>query len=206
MSRLARQFLNAFAALSLLLCLGTIAIAIRTRFHPPTTVVAGYWNYTPHPQASGYFDAWKFAVTTAPGRWTGCLVFTGCVAGPGRSEPAPRPPRILDPAPDLVDSIKDECDDTLRTLPPDRGFAGVVYATRLWGRHRELYLITAPHTTTAIAFAILPAASLLVALARRRQRRHRVDHHLCSTCGYDLRATPDCCPECGTPVTPEVPA
>ena len=61
------------------------------------------------------------------------------------------------------------------------------------GRFIALYF---PHWLPLALFAAPPAFWL--AAARRRRNRARLGH--CPTCGYDLRATPERCPECGTAV------
>jgi hypothetical protein len=50
-----------------------------------------------------------------------------------------------------------------------------------------------PHWSLVLLFALLPALRWLPQLFRRRH-----GPGLCAVCGYDLRATPDRCPECGT--------
>jgi hypothetical protein len=55
------------------------------------------------------------------------------------------------------------------------------------------WTVQVPHWFVAALAAAPPA----LWLRRRRADRRRAG--LCTRCGYDLRATPEKCPECGTP-------
>jgi hypothetical protein len=62
----------------------------------------------------------------------------------------------------------------------------------LVSRARAVYL---PIAYPIILFAAIGTGMLLPAHRRRRRRRQT---GCCVVCGYDLRATPERCPECGT--------
>ena len=70
-----------------------------------------------------------------------------------------------------------------------RSFAG--FAISGWG-------VMVPHWSLVLVTAALPARAVM--RARRRRRAAREGANPCPSCGYDLRATPDRCPECGTAV------
>jgi len=53
--------------------------------------------------------------------------------------------------------------------------------------------------TCSAVVCMLSAVGLIAARAKRRQTRNKL-LRTCRGCGYDLRATPDVCPECGTPI------
>ena len=57
-----------------------------------------------------------------------------------------------------------------------------------------------PTWLAAVLLGLFPAARL----ARAIRRRRGVREGLCPKCGYDLRATPDRCPECGKDAEREI--
>jgi hypothetical protein len=103
---------------------------------------------------------------------------------------------------------------TLSAFPPDQSFSSIFEnPRRAWWwlgfdyrresvsdpdpvltTSYEARWYRAPHWAIATLWAVLPA----VFLARRWRQRRRKRHGFCLICGYDLRASPERCPECGT--------
>jgi len=165
-----RRLLNLLTALSLLLCVAVIVLWARSH-------------------GGGATLTW-----TGGGRWRFVTVYPGyLIAGE-----APDPTgsgggtRFLPRAVEL----------TIAWPRPTRSYsaAGVGYVTSpIPGGGADCY-VAVPLWLLVTLLAPLPAA-LAAASARRRLRlRTAVDRFStgrCPACGYDLRATPDRCPECG---------
>ena len=94
---------------------------------------------------------------------------------------------------------------TVRTTvaTPSHHFAGFGWDSYTWQLTPPTVAVTSTYRVRSVstpfwfllAFCLTPAAVRIGRWAARR-RRHAAGH--CQRCGYDLRATPDRCPECGT--------
>jgi hypothetical protein len=80
------------------------------------------------------------------------------------------------------------------------GFGYHHFDTRTSGFRQPLQVgssFVLPWPFLFLVFAILPAVHLTLLLQHRRRARRRKSS-LCVNCGYDVRATPERCPECGS--------
>jgi hypothetical protein len=77
---------------------------------------------------------------------------------------------------------------------------------RRWAGRPVTPLVTKSLSCSGLAavLAAVPLTWVAVTCVSTRQRRRLRAGGFCTACGYDLRATPGVCPECGTPTAAEV--
>jgi hypothetical protein len=181
--RIGRYILNGLMVLSLVLCVGTVALKARGRYKE---YAIQYWGLTEKHLYVGWATVSSGILDLG---WS-----TGAVD--------PQLPELMD---DLrsryqhrgwrayayhagtLDFIDHDLGWFFGETPVPRGVDS--YAIRTWYSR----YVRVPIWAIAIAFAALP---LVRALRYRGERRRRVG--FCARCNYDLRATTDRCPECGT--------
>jgi hypothetical protein len=179
MRRLLHILLSAAALLSLLLCVASMALWVRSYW-----TCDGIHGFHPTKRV-------RYAVACSRGR-VACQtdepkdlqLFTGPYQ-PGKTT------YDLTPPPDQ------EWENGWGVpLEVSRTFMGFTYmrATRLGVISTRMCVI--PLWFVTLVTALAPTAYALRARTHRRRAKG-----LCPKCGYDLRATPERCPECGTPTS-----
>jgi hypothetical protein len=184
-----RRLFTFAAILSLLVCVAAGALWVRSE-RRTDVFVAGYWHYQTHPHYTNYFDAWELNAFNDHGRVRVRAYLHGCVAGPGRYEAFPRQRgRVLaiDPAGHYGPYTLG--DDLLGKARPMVNLPGFRY----WSAPRVV-AADVSHGALLALTAVLP----LIELFRLRRRRRSLAAGMCAVCGYDLRASRERCPECGT--------
>jgi hypothetical protein len=65
------------------------------------------------------------------------------------------------------------------------------------GKYGSLTFLTSPCWAVTLVLSLLPSGRSYCVVREWRRTRLLGNTGRCPTCGYDLRATPDQCPECG---------
>jgi hypothetical protein len=191
-----RRLFTLCSALSLLLCAAACGLWVRGR-STADWWEAGYFRRHPNADFAGYVNGKKLVVVHRAGRLFAAWVEVGCVGGPGR-------PNRDGPGDDgrrrVHRTIGDReaegvVEESWWTGAPGRGWAGIRWQAEAPDAPAA---VDVPDASAVGALAVLPACFVAARVVRRRRRRRSRDQGRCPACGYDLRATPDRCPECGT--------
>jgi hypothetical protein len=180
MRRLPRLLLNTLTALSLLLCLATTTLWLRSHFASDQLV----WTTS----------AGNRAVYSLPGELAVCTLRLGDLPDPHRfTYRRDTPDHARDEVQRLLTYLRG-APQLFRAQSTEWHRAGFAYNS-LTRSGLAIRLLRLPYWPLVAATALPPAWRLLT--HRHHRRRTRAAQGLCPRCGYDLRATPDRCPECG---------
>jgi hypothetical protein len=191
------RLLNLLTALSLLLCLSAAGLWARSYFRGDRVL----WASVDDSPGQITYRHWQFTSLCGQLHWEGdTLVVT---------DPTKLPAVRANLAGVRPVSYQDERAGF--AVGYDRSFLnslafhiGGTYSTPIPPTDRRTISFAAvPLWAPALAGAALPAVRLW--RRRRAERRRRAANRLCVRCGYDLRASPERCPECGT-MAPAPPA
>jgi hypothetical protein len=189
-----RRLLNVVTALSLLLCVAVCVLWVRSnRIQDCLLARSGGGRLVEVDSRRGRLGltVLRHWPRERPSAWVSAPV--------GRGPPRDVP-QIVFAAPDAPPGLAVNEWERLGFI----GWAGTVCATTDAGAYTAPtvgWSLEGPHAAVFLVTGILPCLRLVGWLRRWRVARERSGMGRCASCGYDLRATPGRCPECGTIVS-----
>jgi hypothetical protein len=174
MKRLIRYTFNGLTVLSLLLCVVTVVLWVRSYW------VADCWVWYPVNREDRAAVDDYFAVSELGVIYARFIPRSDTLVGYPRS-----PTNFFTRTPDET-NIPFIGKGVWRRM-------GFGYARVVGWSDQPGWLLSFPHAAVVVVSSALPAIWLWLSFGRRRRGAG-----MCLKCGYDLRATPDRCPACGT--------
>jgi hypothetical protein len=191
-----RRLFTLLSALSLLLCVGACVMWVRSYWVADEWVgQSGNWSFQAGSTRGALFRSSVGPRPSSPPQAPGVSGYTRTPAYSvrrGRSLPGDPGMRHQGGALGFWWFVSDG-GTSVQAPPPNPSLpGGVSYGPANFAPIRQYFV---PYWSVTLLLAVLPAA--WIANGRRYWQQRLRSRGRCIHCGYDLRATPDRCPECG---------